>query len=594
MEQAREAVLTNAEAARLLACPPERLALLPLVPRLHGEAGPTYSASEVQQLGAVCHPQLHHHAVQFFRDENFLCDVIADYLGEGLRAGAPLIMIARATRLELVRRRLEQDGHPVAEAIAAGQCLMLDAHEALSRFMVDGRPDPARFAALVSPLIEHGLSAWPQARLRAYGEMVDILWSQGQCQAALALEALWNERAREQPFSLLCAYHMDNFRQSEDEGGFAQICDSHSDVAAMEGCVHDGSAEARRRELARLEQRVYALERELGQLQPNPEVHAPHEPAIPPMGGLAPAVLPVPAQALGAEFTLLVVDDDPADRRLTLEALRSLHALRPRVLEAPGVEEALQLIEAERPDLCFCDFRLSGANSGLDLLLSARSRGHFLPFVAVTGHGSEEEVAASLLDAGFQDIVLKQDLRSSNLHRVIRNARIRGLNARKLMDLSRVDELTGVLNRRGYMERLETERSRCERARLMMSVLYLDVNNFKQINDRHGHRIGDDTLRTLVAVILPLLRKGDAIGRLGGDEFSIALPGAGRPAAEHIARRLRSRLMRSPIRAAEGEIVASVSIGIHTVQQAGSITASEFLARSDASMFLDKQRLRVA
>ena len=107
----------------------------------------------------------------------------------------------------------------------------------------------------------------------------------------------------------------------------------------------------------------------------------------------------------------------------------------------------------------------------------------------------------------------------------------------ELAELSRTDPLTGCLNRRGFSERLQTELERAEREGGEVALIQLDLNGFKEVNDRHGHAAGDELLRWVGSTLQALLRSSDATGRLGGDEFALLLPGVAGTEARVIADR---------------------------------------------------------
>ncbi len=146
--------------------------------------------------------------------------------------------------------------------------LLLDARETLAQFMVDGRPDRARFFRVLDEAMVRATRGRQGVRVRAYGEMVDLLWRDGEKTAALALEELWNEAGREYSFSLLCAYVMANFYKGGDGASFADVCSMHSHVLPPQTApdVDElGAPPVVDLEMSRMRQRVRALERELEQ-----------------------------------------------------------------------------------------------------------------------------------------------------------------------------------------------------------------------------------------------------------------------------------------------------------------------------------------
>jgi signal transduction histidine kinase len=140
---------------------------------------------------------------------------------------------------------------------------LFDARHTLAEFIVDGMPDANRFEASVGGIIRAQRQAFPAVPLRAYGEMVDLLWSDENRDAAIRLEALWNALAHAHDFSLLCAYAMARFAGATDVRGFAEVCAQHGRVRPAEGVPLVSEEDARAREIARLQQRARALEAEV-------------------------------------------------------------------------------------------------------------------------------------------------------------------------------------------------------------------------------------------------------------------------------------------------------------------------------------------
>jgi signal transduction histidine kinase len=216
--------------------------------------------TEVDLLSAQV---VNHHAVQFYHGDEFLARVVARFIGEGLRAGAPAIVVASAAHRRAISAELDAAGCDVDAAIAGGRILLFDARELLTSFLVDGKPDEGLFQRHVGAAVERTLRAFPRARLRAYGEMVDLLWSEGAREAALELEELWNRLAETHPFTLLCSYALDRFPAGGDGDSFDRVCAIHTRVVPTERYREECSIEARHREIAQLQQRARALEQEV-------------------------------------------------------------------------------------------------------------------------------------------------------------------------------------------------------------------------------------------------------------------------------------------------------------------------------------------
>jgi signal transduction histidine kinase len=208
-------------------------------------------------------PSADRHMVQFYEDDAFLQGVVADFFEAGLRVGEPLVGIITAAHAEGIRAQLAARGVDVEAACASGQLTLLDARETLGCFMVDGVPDAARFREVVGGVLERSQARSCHARVRAFGEMVDLLWQDGLPQAALQLEALWNGLSQRYAFSLLCGYALGRFGTEADGGGFREVCSAHSHVIPTERYAQLAEPEARLREVSLLQQRAQVLEREI-------------------------------------------------------------------------------------------------------------------------------------------------------------------------------------------------------------------------------------------------------------------------------------------------------------------------------------------
>jgi signal transduction histidine kinase len=174
-------------------------------------------AGEPQSSSIPTEPGPRAHHVEFYANDEHLADRVARYLADGLRAGDPVLAIVSEARRAGLARRLAEVGIDVDAAVAAGGLVMLDAHAALDSFMVGGEPSPQQFREHLGGAIERARGGAGDARgVRAYGEMVDILWQRGEQQAALRVEGLWSELASECSLALLCAYVMGNFYRASD------------------------------------------------------------------------------------------------------------------------------------------------------------------------------------------------------------------------------------------------------------------------------------------------------------------------------------------------------------------------------------------
>ena len=172
------------------------------------------------------HPAGGDHIVQVYQDEAFLAEAVAQYIGHGLRQGEAAVIVAAPAHLAAYRRKLENEGVPAEAAIERGQLRLLDADASLARFTIDGRLDWRSFHDLIGGLIAELRLQYPA--VRAYGEMVDLLWQRGERDAAIRLEEFWNDLAKLQTFSLFCAYYLDNLDAAAYGGPLECVCKVHT------------------------------------------------------------------------------------------------------------------------------------------------------------------------------------------------------------------------------------------------------------------------------------------------------------------------------------------------------------------------------
>jgi CheY-like chemotaxis protein len=327
------------------------------------------------------------HLVQFYEDDEDLIDTLEHFLGAGLASGEPIVVIATE---EHRRRLVHRLGSPKVEAaVGSGRALLLDARETLARFLVNGMPDPHRFHRMIDDLMTQVTGGRP-ARVRAFGEMVDLLWRDGARTAAICLEELWNEAAAVHSFSLLCAYVMATFVKGASDPDRAAVCRSHTHV--LSAASLDALAKADPAfELGRLRERCRLLETE----------------------NQRPARAVAPARAPGTEASattqsvkrrVLVADDNVDFVELFQAAIEDWgHEVR----VAYDGPQALLVCEEFEPEIVFLDIGLPGMD-GYEVARRMRkmARGDRMRIVAVSGYTREtDRVMAS--SSGFSDYFAK-------------------------------------------------------------------------------------------------------------------------------------------------------------------------------------------
>jgi signal transduction histidine kinase len=201
------------------------------------------------------------HFVQFYDTDTFLVDAVGAFVSSGLRAGDAAIVVATQAHREAIEERLRAAGLDVAAAIAGGQYLSLDAAEALSGFMVDNELEPGRFLEIFEPILAR--ASENNQRVRIFGEMVALLALDGNFSATVRLEEIWNELQETHPFSLFCAYAMDQFDGQAHAELLVNVCAEHSRVIPAESYTALPSQDERLRAILTLQQKASWLEEEI-------------------------------------------------------------------------------------------------------------------------------------------------------------------------------------------------------------------------------------------------------------------------------------------------------------------------------------------
>ena len=363
------------------------------------------------------------HRVQFYDTEAFLLRKVFDFVVGALQQRAAAIVIATGPHLRQLAALLdEQAAVPGGLPADRGPLICLDAEQTLERFMVDGMPDAARFESVIGSLLGEAAGAGRRP-VSAFGEMVAVLYAQGNVDAAVRLEQLWEDLGRRRVFTLLCAYPMSAFPDESHRGAFRAICEAHTQVAPLEyleGVATD--PDELHRIVARLQQSTNALEHELACRR-------------------------------------------RSDRLLDRQAARIT---------------AMERAQAALRDLA--------------------------------GH----------------------------------------------------DVLTGLFNRRAFGECLAQAFARARRTHTHVALLFVDLDDFKILNDRFGHQAGDALLREAAVRLSACVRVSDTVCRIGGDEFTVVMEDADAQEASLLAQRIVDALLEPFALGAEKvRLTASIGLGLY-------------------------------
>ena len=280
---------------------------------------------------------------------------------------------------------------------------------------------------------------------------------------------------------------------------------------------------------------------------------------------------------------ILVVDDDPAARQLLTDLLEGEGYA---VTNTPDGLSALAAVERAVPAMIISDVSMPGMD-GFELVreLRARTASADVPILLLSAIAQPTRRVTGL-DLGADDFVAKPvdlDELLARIRALLRRARQREeIERRATLDL-----LTGVLNRTGLDAALHREQQRALRNDEPLSILMIDLDKFKALNDEHGHLAGDRALRCVANALLAAVRSSDYVGRYGGDEFIIVLPSSSAASAARLAARLRCVRMPAISVGAETEIVVQVSIGEATLTPEDTIDT--LVERADSAMYRNKR-----
>jgi len=293
-------------------------------------------------------------------------------------------------------------------------------------------------------------------------------------------------------------------------------------------------------------------------------------------------------------MNILIVDDDIVDREHIKRALRKTEQ-KCHFVEAESVDEGLAAFRSQQFDAILLDYSMP-QRDGIELLLEIKNEPNGKSVAIIMLSNSEEEaLALECVQAGAQDFLLKIELTASRLNRAILQAQTRFELEQKLFQsytfakkISEHDALTGVANRYSFEESLKTSIKSNPRNKENASLLLLDLDKFKEVNDMHGHDVGDELLREITKRIQACLRGTELLARIGGDEFAILLKNT---INTYIVTKVVQRILDSlvtPFHIKGVEVNMSASIGI-SVYPDNTTTPDELFKFADIAMYRAKK-----
>ncbi|VUD52584.1 Response regulator PleD [Thalassocella blandensis] len=261
-----------------------------------------------------------------------------------------------------------------------------------------------------------------------------------------------------------------------------------------------------------------------------------------------------------------------------------------QVLSAYSGEECLKIVEEHTPDLILLDINMPGM-SGIETLKHLKDNGQTtdIPVIMVSANNANKDIIEAI-DLGAHDFVAKP------IEYPVLAARMRSALrlARALFDLEKAnfelnkyattDSLTGCYNRRQFFSLTDSEISKAKRRDCKLSLIMLDIDHFKQINDQFGHAAGDKALVSMCELCKSVCRDSDILGRLGGEEFALCCPDADIDGAVKLAERIRIECENMKIEHNDKVFSLTISIGVTRVVRS-DVTLHEPLQRADAFLY---------
>jgi len=290
---------------------------------------------------------------------------------------------------------------------------------------------------------------------------------------------------------------------------------------------------------------------------------------------------------------VLIIDDSESVRVQIEQELLST-ALFERIYKAGDGIEALKLLLESPVDLILCDLEMPRID-GFKLLgmIAGNEKLRDIPVIMLTGHG-DSELKVKLLGQGASDYITKPFDAAELIARVKVHLKIKNLqdelkkSNERLKQLSDTDPLTLIYNRRYMMNMLEKEIQRASRKGTHLSLVMIDLDHFKQVNDKYGHQGGDKVLTHLAALSQTGLRSYDFIARYGGEEFVMALPETTHEDALMIAERLRLRIQLHHYTGSLKGLITTASMGVATYPTNFISSLADLIREADDAMYRAK------
>ncbi len=299
--------------------------------------------------------------------------------------------------------------------------------------------------------------------------------------------------------------------------------------------------------------------------------------------------MPYPVEGLGhkipREKTILIVDDVDTNVSTLIELLGDNYDM----LATLSAQGALEILEEEQVDLILLDILMPDMN-GLDLCRQIKSRESTkdIPIIFITVKTDEDSIEDAYA-AGGVDYITKPFKSREVLSRIKKELDLQEM-MRELAFLASTDPLTNLHNRRHFAQIAQQVLAIAKRQKETPSLIMMDIDHFKQINDTYGHKAGDDVIVHLAKTVMKHLRESDFACRFGGEEFVALLPNTSLSDARLAAEKLRKAVEASMVVLEDGSVVQyTVSLGVSAVNVMTETTIEIALKRADDALYEAKE-----
>ncbi len=290
---------------------------------------------------------------------------------------------------------------------------------------------------------------------------------------------------------------------------------------------------------------------------------------------------------------VLIAEDEPISRKMLENALNSWGY---EVVVTRNGQEAWKVLSRnDRPNLVILDWMMPGAD-GVEICRWLRScnHQHYTYIILLTARNFEGDLLEGL-ESGADDYIVKPFNADELKYRLQKGQRIIE-REQTILNMAQTDDLTGLLTRRAFREKMEVDMDLIRGRSGSLGIIIGDIDHFKYVNDTYGHQVGDQVLKYFANCLRRNSRADDYIGRYGGEEFIIGVPGASLVETTEVAERIRQSIEASviPLLSRENAIIITASFGVDAFWPAGGRNreADELISHADEALYMAKNQGR--